>query len=253
MRYLYIMLFMLFSGIQVYSQNWEAGAFVGGANYIGDVGNTTYIKPSDLVFGGLLKWNRSTRHSYRLSLLYSEIEGIDRESNDIRRQQRGYSFTNSILEVSAGIEFTYFDYDPHRSEPQSTPYLYTGINFFRSDHLSLNQLPYQTIPPGGSLPSPDPMMKRGTNWAFAIPMVLGYKQTISSFLSAGIEIGARYSFTDNFDGSAPSEMDDAITIGNRPGTWDELEFGNPNTSDWYVFTGIYLTINWGQKPCYTHL
>ena len=61
-------------------------------------------------------------------------------------------------------------------------------------------------------------------------------------MSGGVELGARYTFTDNLDGSKPSEVD---------GDYRLRDFGNPNTTDWYVFTGIYLTFNFGDRPCYT--
>ena len=36
------------------SQTYEIGGFLGAANYIGDVGKTTFIAPKTSVFGGFL-------------------------------------------------------------------------------------------------------------------------------------------------------------------------------------------------------
>ena len=228
MRYIIVMVLLLMGSSPGFAQNFEVGPFIGGANYIGDVGNSTFIRPSDLVIGGLFKWNQSTRHSYRFSLMYANIHADDNKSQDSRRRERGYYFDNTIMEASLGLEFTFYDYDPYSSTPQSTPYLYSGLNYYFANHFRLQD---------GEL------KEAGNNWEFSIPMAMGYKLTLTPFLSGGVELGARYTFTDNLDGSHPSEID---------GDYESLDFGNENTTDWYVFTGIYLTFNFGTKPCYTH-
>ncbi len=228
MRYIVVISLMLICSTKAFSQRFEVGPFVGGANYIGDVGNTTYIRPQNPVFGGLFKWNQSTRYAYRFSILFAEIEADDARSNDTRRQQRGYSFSNNITEASLGLEFNFWDWDLHSHTYQSTPYLYSGINYYFANHFRLQN---------GELE------KAGNNWEFSIPIVMGYKQTLTTWMTGGVELGARYTFTDNLDGSRPSEID---------GNFRDDDFGNPNTTDWYVFTGIYLTFNFGRNPCYTH-
>ena len=227
MRYIIVLVLLLMGSTQTFSQNFEVGPFIGGANYIGDVGNSTYIRPADLVFGGLFKWNQSTRHSYRFSVLYAQIHADDNLSKDTRRRERGYYFDNTLMEASLGVEFTFYDYDPYSETPQATPYLYSGINYYFANHFRLED---------GEL------KEAGNNWEFSIPLVMGYKLTLTSFMSGGVELGARYTFTDNLDGSKPSEVD---------GDYRLKDFGNPNTTDWYVFTGIYLTFNFGDRPCYT--
>ena len=44
------------------AQTHEFGVFIGGSNYIGDIGSTTYIAPNEPAFGILYKWNKSPRH-----------------------------------------------------------------------------------------------------------------------------------------------------------------------------------------------
>ncbi len=234
MRCIVAMVLMWFCGYEAYSQNFEIGPFIGGANYIGDVGNTTYINPNTVVFGGILKWNRSDRHSFRFSLLYAPIEADDDRSNETRRQERSYSFSNQRAEASLGIEFTFWEWDLHANTYQSTPYLYTGINYYYSDHFMLKNNAYTN-------PNQNELQEAGNNWGFSLPMVFGYKQTLNSFMAGGIELGARYTFTDNLDGSQPSEVDGAYRL---------KDFGNSNTTDWYMFTGIYLTFNFGHRSCY---
>jgi len=80
MRYLTIFIFTVLSSTFCHSQIHEIGVFVGGSNFIGDIGSTKYISPNQPAIGGIYKWNRSPRHSYRFSLIYSELEGIDTKS-----------------------------------------------------------------------------------------------------------------------------------------------------------------------------
>lgn len=234
MRYTVVMVLLFFCGNQAFSQNFEIGPYLGGANYVGDVGNSTYINPNTPVLGGIFKWNRSHRHTIRFSLLYAQIKADDANSHDTRRQQRGYSFENTITEASLGLEFTFWDWDLHSDKYQSTPYLYTGINYYFANHFMLKNDAYTN-------PRNNELQKAGNNWEFSIPIVFGYKQTINSLLAAGVEIGARYTFTDNLDGSHPSELD---------GNYVSKDFGNKNTTDWYLFTAVYLTLNFGPKSCY---
>lgn len=209
------------------SQTYEIGGLLGGANYIGDVGSSYYINPNDIAFGALFRWNRTPRHSFRFSAMYAGLNADDAKSKEARRLQRGLSFTNKVLEFSGGIEYTFWEFNTHAMEPQNSPYLYTGITYFNYESLFLGQN--------------NQIQENGNDWAFAIPMVVGYKLTVGRHMVFGVEIGARYTFTDNLDGSSPP--------GERANN-QNLEFGNINNNDWYIFAGINLTVMFGRKPCH---
>lgn len=209
-----------------HSQTYEVGGFLGGSNYIGDVGKTTYISPNNVAFGGIFKWNRSPRHSFRGSIMISDISGDDADSPEERRKQRGYSFKNNIFEVSAGLEFTFWEFNLHTGRPQTAPYLYSGITYFR----------YKALYSTGTV-----ITDYDTAGSMAIPMVVGVKTSFGTRFVLGFEIGARYTFTDGLDGSIPAgDLADE----------EYLYFGNTNSDDWYVFTGFTLTVSFGRKPCY---
>ncbi|SFZ90837.1 hypothetical protein SAMN05428642_1011168 [Flaviramulus basaltis] len=225
MRHLIILTLSILSAHLSYSQINEIGVFVGGSNFIGDVGATDYISPNQLAIGGIYKWNRSKRHSYRASLIFSELEGIDVNSDDPRRIQRGYEFSSKIIEASIGMEFTFMDFDLHSGEKIGTPYLYTGLSVTNHDnHYFLNgtQTPENT-----------------SSWAYGIPMAIGFKTNFLGNLILGLEVGARYTFSDELDGSIPDAE-----------FRQQYRFGNINNNDWYMFTGITLTYTFGENPCY---
>ncbi len=226
MRYLILILFSVCFVQKAQSQIYEVGFFLGASNFIGDVGSTKYIAPKSPAFGGVLKWNRSPRHSFRLTAIFSQLKGVDGDSSDPRRVERNYEFQNNIFEVSAGMEFTLFDWNLHAEVPKSTPYLYTGINLTNHDNFFFDN--------NGVLTS-----ENTSSWAYGIPMVLGFKTTTADNLIFAVEVGARYTFSDEIDGSVP----DADFR-------QQFSFGNTNSNDWYVFTGITLTYTFGQKPCY---
>lgn len=225
MRHLTIVILSILSIHLSYSQINEIGVFVGGSNFIGDIGATDYISPNQLAFGGIYKWNRSKRHSYRASVIFSELKGLDTKSDDPRRLQRGYEFSSKVMEISLGLEFTFLDFDLHTGQKIGTPYIYTGISTAKHDnHYFLNgvQTPENT-----------------SSWAYGIPMALGFKASFIDHIIIGIELGARYTFSDQLDGSLPKDQ-----------SKQQYRLGNINNNDWYVFSGITLTYTFGENPCY---
>lgn len=222
MNRFFIIFFALFAMASAKAQIHEIGVFLGGSNLIGDVGSTTYIAPEKLAFGLLYKWNRSPRHSWRFSYTQSTIEGNDEDSEIESRQERDYQFRNSVKELTAGLEFDFFNFDLHDSEPQFTPYVFTGLSYVFYDGLYFRD--------GG--PNKDKTYR-----TLAIPMTVGVKGRIFNHFVIGFEVAARNTFKDDLDGSNNKN-------------YNELSFGNLTSKDWYVFSGLTLTYTFGQKPCF---
>lgn len=212
------MLFFITTTAQIH----EVGVFVGGSNFVGDIGRTTYISPNEPAFGIIYKWNKSPRHSYRFSLNGAFLSANDADSKESGRNQRGFDFYNSIKEVSLGLEFNFFNFNLHDSTTKITPYVYSGLSYFRSNDAYL---------------ASNIVMVKEDIGALAIPMAIGIKSNISTHLVLGAEIGTRYTFTDNLDGSNPKDE-------------NLVKFGNINNNDWFVFSGFTLTYTFGNKPCY---
>ncbi|MFK5974281.1 MAG: DUF6089 family protein [Flavobacteriaceae bacterium] len=223
-----VVVILILTCAAVRAQSYEIGIFAGGANNIGDVGRTNFILPSDMAIGGLFKWNKSKRYAWRASIIYGKFTADDSKSNLSSRQQRGFVIKNNILEMSAGLEFNFVEYNLHRLGPAFTPYLYTGVTYFRYDYkyFDVGQLQDNNGQRDG---------------AFAIPMTAGLKMRISQKFIIGAEIGARYTFTDNLDASNPEKAN--ISIQSDP------EFGNIFSDDWYVFSGVTFTYTFGRIPC----
>lgn len=210
--------------VNSFGQIHELGVFIGGSNYIGDVGPRDYLGADELAIGALYKWNRSTRHSWRFSYTQASITANDSDSDVPNRKLRDFRFKNSIKEFSAGLEFNFLDFDLHQSGFVITPYVYSGVSVFLYDEIFIinkeSKEDYQSN-------------------SFAIPMTLGVKTKIADHLVLGFETSARYTFTDNLDGSNPKNEN-----------FESLRFGDLKNKDWYIFTGFTLTYTFGQNPCF---
>lgn len=228
MKYFTAILLLLVTTFSMHSQTYEIGGMLGGTNYMGDVGKTNYISPNNMALGAIFKWNRSARHSFRGTLIVARISGNDNDSKETRRKQRGYSFNNTLLELSVGLEYTFWEFNMYDGQLASSPYLYTGLTYFGYNALAKD-------------PVNNDIEEYDKASAVAVPMVVGYKATIGTNMVLGFEIGVRYTLTDDLDGSNP--------VGTLEGE-ESLKFGNVNSNDWYVFTGATLTFTFGRRPCY---
>ncbi len=200
----------------------EIGVFVGGTNYSGDIGNEFYIFPNKIGGSFMYKRNINSRFSARASYSYLPIADNDANSFNTVRQNRNYSFTNTIHELAFGIEFNYFDYDIMSVLNGYSPYLFVEFAGFHY------KVATSTV---------DEKVGYGNKIAYAIPFGIGYKSKITDTIGYALELRARYTFEDDLDYNNEDFKD--------------LRFGNPNSDDWYFFTGVSLTYSFGRPPCFS--
>jgi hypothetical protein len=210
------------------AQFHEVGAFLGGGNYIGDIGATYFVYPENPAFGLVYKWNRTTRYSLRANAMIMNIKKSDYSPVDFARFNRRYRFENQIMEFSAGVEINFYDFNLHGNDKKIAPYLFLGAGFIRYDLFYHDPNTLETI-------------EYGKGGEITLPAIIGAKVNVSPFVVMGLEVGVRYTLTDNLDGSAP-ETEDSLT--------NDLKFGNLNNNDWYVFTGLTISFTFGDLPCY---
>jgi hypothetical protein len=223
MNKVFLLLLSLIYSFTSNAQINEIGTFIGGSNFIGDLGATTYVNPNSPAIGLVYKWNKTPRHSWRFSIIQSKIVAKDSQSNDPGRKFRKYEFKNTIKEFTGGIEFNFFDFNMNNPlDRKFTSYVFTGlsISFYDSLFLITNQADIDS--------------KEKT---IALPLILGVKSNLTSNFVIGLEVGTRFTFADDIDGSLPK---------NNLGT----PFGNKNNNDWYVFSGLTLTYTFGKEPCF---
>ena len=221
MRKRFLLYILLLSSSITSAQLYEAGVFLGGSNYIGDIGSELYIQPNRIAVGGIAKFNYSPRITFRATGVYTRLYDNDSRSNNSFRQNRGLQFRNSILEAAIGVEFSFFKYSLNKTGFTQTPYIIAQIG-------AVN---YSSIGANGDA-------KRTTS--AVIPIGLGYKMKLMPNVGISIESSFRYTFKDVIDGN------NHALVGDRFRT-----FGNPKSDDWYVFTGITIVYAFGRPGCYS--
>lgn len=218
----------LFAVSAASAQKHELGVFLGLSNYVGDIGEMDYLKPDNFAYGLLYKWNKHPRYSLRGSLMLTKLKGDDRNSDLPSRLDRNLSFENNIFEINAAFEYNFVPYDPTTNQDQLAPYVAAGLSYFFMDQLRYEQ--------NNNAVAQEYRNRRGD---IAIPLTVGLKSNVLRDVLLGFEIGARYAFSDNLDGSYPSYKNEGI--------------GNTNSNDWYFFTGFTATILIGKsKKCYCY-
>ena len=224
--------FCFFSAIISSAQFHEIGVFLGGSNYIGDVGTDRYLDPNELAYGVIYKWNVTERYSFRGGFTFTTLKENEFNNNQISRFRRSYKVENSLQEFTGGIEINFKEFNLHDPKLSFTPYVFYGLSYFRYDQFYLT--------PNGPT-SPPSYNNFGKDEEIALPLIIGFKVNPNPFFVIGFEIGARYSLTDNLDGSNPQ---------NQFANNLEYKFGNIANNDWYIFTGITISFTFGDLPCY---
>ena len=201
----------------------EVGIFVGGSNYIGDIGPEYYVNPNNLMGGLIYKWNMNPRIAFRGTFTYAQITADDDDATNIARLNRGLRFNNSIKELAIGFEFNYFEYNLDDYRQTHTPYLLFEIAAF-----NYNVVTEETSPQKYEYKS---------KTSFAIPFGVGYKAKLFGDLAIALELRMRYTFEDDLDYNNHEIS--------------SLSFGNPDSNDWYMLTGISIVYTFGRPACYS--
>ncbi|MGG5577849.1 DUF6089 family protein [Myroides sp. C15-4] len=206
-----------------HAQIHEVGFGLGGTNYVGDIGSSQFINPTNLGYNVFYRWNKSPRHSYRVSFSQQKLTGNDADASSESRKARGLRFDNTIQQLSLGLEFNFFEFDLHQENFAMTPYLYAGVSGIRYNDLYFR----------GSR-----LTKGDKKYTAAIPFAAGMKIRVNPQININAEVTATYSFTNNLDGSYPSES-----------KLENFRFGK-NGNDWFFYSGITISYTFGHNPCY---
>lgn len=221
-KYFMFLLFICVSS-NCLAQINEIGFFVGGVNYVGDVGRTNFIQPNKPGRTILYKYNLNPRIALRGSLSSFYLSGDDADSGNVIRQERGFRFNNSVNEIALGIEYNFFEYDLSSKDKISTPYLLlqiAAVDFER---------PRREVSPG--------IFKFTRNTTVGIPFGIGWKTKVYGNIAFAVEASFRYTFTDHLDYSTNE--------------FPQLDFEGTG-NDWYSFTGVSLVYTFGRPACFAN-
>lgn len=211
----------------------EIGIMLGGSNYIGDIGPEYYINPKNFMGGIIYKWNMNPRIALRGTFTYADISSNDADASNSARKQRGIRFTNNIKELAVGVEFNYFDYNIDDFKKSQTPYILVELAAFNYNVVKSES------------PANSKNYEYENKTSFAIPFGIGYKTKLFTDFAIAFEIRARYTFEDDLDYNNFEIDPDTNNY-----KFESLTFGNPNSNDWYILTGISIVYTFGRPPCY---
>lgn len=259
-------LFLLLT--QTVFAQFHLGVFAGAANYIGDLNDKPY-KRTKPAFGLSLNYEISDRVMLRSGFTLAKVEGGDPYSGStFLKQNRNLSFQSAITEFNLLGELTAFNLYNIRW----SPYAFAGIAVYHFNPYikdSFTKVYLQPLSTEGQGLAQYPDRKPYALTQFAIPFGGGIKYNINDNIRIGLEVGFRRLFTDYLDDVSTSYADadlllaakgpDAIRFAYRgdevPGevtNYPDIGYpaknadrGNPDTKDWYYFTGLHLTFRLG--------
>jgi opacity protein-like surface antigen len=206
-RILLLFLFTLSINFIFSQSKTELGVFAGTSYYQGDINKSKLFYSPSAVYGVILKYNLSNHLSTSLKGYYGKLSGSDSDFSNLENQLRGASFSATLIDISALIEFNFLPYTSSgyikKNNNRFTPFIFLGIggNYIFSS---------------GGFENP-----------ITIPFGLGIKYNIFERLTLGIEWSYKKTFNDEIDG--------VINI--------QDEINNPviHNDDWYSFCGVFVT------------
>lgn len=258
----------LFSSF-TYSQSTtlEAGFTGGVTTYSGEItSNNQMISPGVLhpAGGAFLRLNLNSRTAIKCSFIQGAISGDDANSNNPKHVNRNLNFTSVIQEAGLTFEYNILRMSGRKSSFFS-PYVYGGIALFHFNPRTQYEGQWVDLQPlgtegQGSSAYPDRKPYALTQVSF--PIGVGVKIALSPSFTLGAEAGLRYTLTDYLDDVSTTYPVELYTEGNsnfnaqlsnklitpkefEPGK--SYARGNPETKDWYYFTGISLSYHFGSK------
>ena len=196
----------------------------------------------------------------RSGLTLAKVEGGDRfGTRESNKQVRNLHFQSKITEFSVMGELTAFNLYNIRW----SPYFFGGLTVFRFNPYSYDDTSKIFLRPlsteGQGLPE-YPDRKPYSLTEISLPVGGGIKYVINDNIRIGFEVGVRKLFTDYLDDVSTTYADPAVLDARKGTKAVELSYrgdeypggapnypakgdirGNPETKDWYYFTGIHLT------------
>ncbi len=220
MRTIFSTFLVLFFSLNLFSQEKEAGLFVGATAFQGDLIEGSFdFNELNIGVGAFYRFYTSPKFSFRLGVNAGIFTGDDANHTG-QRQERGMSFESSIIDASAIAEWNILginiygegDYNQNRL----SPYLLLGIGgAFYDVSVTTSRVDLAPLDANNEYPA----------FSLVIPMGLGVKYATPR-VTLGIEGSIRAGLSDYLDGVSKS--------------------GEPDNNDWYGFYGINAAYRIGE-------
>jgi hypothetical protein len=248
-------------------KGWEAGGWIGGSYYFGDL-NTNYdLSDPGLAAGLIVRHNFNNRLSIRAGASYAQLGADDANSSNAFERARNLSFQTDVIDGSFALEFNFLPYIHGSKDHFFTPYLFAGFNIFHFNPKAEYEGELVELRPLGTEGQfrGEEYYSVSGGWVYG----LGIKLDITYELSLNIEVSARSLFTDYLDDVStvyPDKQDllklrdeTAVALSDRSVEIDGVnssqiglegtQRGNSNNNDSFVLFGIGLSYFFGDIRC----
>lgn len=218
-------LFMLISTVNLHAQEYkyEIGSAAGTSFYMGDANKTKFYLHPGIAGGIMFRYNINFHWGIKTDLFACTVSGkSDDSANAFPFEQKG-SFHRTLAELGTQVEFNFFPYSDkyaYLGTKPYTPYLFTGlgVTYATGDKFFIDA---------------------------NIPFGMGFKYKLRNRMNIGVEFSMRKLFRDDFDVTEK-------TTGWSLDSPYNIESSLLKNRDWYSFTMIFLTWEFGMRedPCH---
>lgn len=245
-------------------RGWEAGAWLGGMHYFGDLNTDNEINQLGLAGGAFGRYNFNERLALRMGICGGRIGGNDTNSENSFETLRNLNFSSNIVDIASQFEFNFLPYIHGSKKEFFTPYLFAGFNvFYYNPQTEYDGVVYDLRPLGTEgqfIAEEYTTVDAGLVYGGGIKFSLNYMWSIE------VEVSARKLFTDYLDDVSKTypEYDDlenlrgevAVALSDRSVELLEVPIGetgrqrgNSKNNDYYAMLGISIVYYFGSITC----
>jgi hypothetical protein len=260
MRSWFLIIFLL--PVTGFAQKWIGEISPGVLAYNGDLTQKKIIlKNFRPALGFDLKYESNDLLNFRVGLMWGMLSADDKNNSDAEIRKRNLSFKTNIYELSAVVEFNFFDPEIYKSYP----YIFGGVGIFHFNPYSFTddgkKVFLQPLSTEGQGLSAFPDRKKYSLTQFCIPFGFGWKWHTKKNNQIMLEFGYRVTFTDYLDDVSKTYLDpEQLAILKSPlaaqmsyrkkdipfGELNEPR-GNSSIKDIYYFSGMKFSFNLKKK------
>ncbi len=171
---------------------------------MGDLSNDAVVLSTTAPSGSIIaRYNLSEKWALKGFFGYGRISGTDVNSSNQVQRSRNLSFYTDIYEASLHLEFNLVrNAYRYTSTKKLIPYLFAGIglfNFNPKTELNGESIELQPLGTEGQGTTTYNDRTKYSLTQTCVPMGIGFKKRIGKRLTVGLEVGARYTFTNYLD------------------------------------------------------
>jgi outer membrane protein OmpA-like peptidoglycan-associated protein/opacity protein-like surface antigen len=231
--YLFIFVFLAFSTISKAQEKWEAGLFIGGSSYFGDLVHSNifpYFDQTRLAFGADVRYSFTPTLSAQLNFLHAGLKG-----DDAVRLDKGSGFSDRNISFSTGVNQIgiLLRYEPlggmrYNSEDgfkkMVSPYIIAGIGY---DFMNVEADYSRATDKFAASTQQDQNELNSSSSQLNLPIGGGLRFDLNEKVGLDLEFTVNRASSDLLDGVAAS--------------------GNPDNNDWYLAGGVRLAMKLGAQ------